>query len=572
QAAKVAESSISEALVSVGEDGTQVSFEGWTTPADVEDNSTLVVAVTNIGIAQSEGLKGVTAINVWDTEGKAVHDLTFPLKFFHREVSIPPPILSGVAPKCAYWSEFASEWREDGLIVAAVNARTDGTTSKIACWTFHLSLFGIQEQSVPSQWVTIDQLTDTDILQEYWAESWQAILFLSMVAALFVLLAMLLYARDLKYGLEKQYLDRLRHTYLDKGRCSREDQPVQVRMRERAREAHIDVTKSNQLESGYLRVHRIARTKQGQHVLKAAVESVFMNHAWRHLWDSPTAHFEKTLLTRSQHLVILLADWMSAVTLQAIFYGKSQFSIREKASSLAGELLSFAEMTAATALFMIPTALVFPALLRKANTPPSSATLTRVRALRRKHVNGRQSLHAGENSGSHHGRLVQAQREDFEATLAAARAKPRNHVRGSMATSTARLPELLPLAAEHRHVRVQQHEDSVAKAPSSGTTPERISADRTAVYSDIVATQRAMVLLYLLLVLWTSVFVPMVLQAMRNAEASDEGNQDARLHAITASLGIACALLCVFSAYGVALHRDDVMSQVGYMTALLRLS
>lgn len=36
-------------------------------------------------------------------------------------------------------------------------------------------------------------------------------------------------------------------------------------------------------------------------------------------------------------------------------------------------------MTAVTALFMIPTALVFPALLRKANTPPSSVTLTRSR-------------------------------------------------------------------------------------------------------------------------------------------------------------------------------------------------
>ena len=34
--------------------------------------------------------------------------------------------------------------------------------------------------------------------------------------------------------------------------------------------------------------------------------------------------------SRSQHLVILLADWMSGVTLQAIFYGKSQFDITEK--------------------------------------------------------------------------------------------------------------------------------------------------------------------------------------------------------------------------------------------------
>lgn len=55
---------------------------------------------------------------------------------------------------------------------------------------------------------------------------------------------------------------------------------------------------------------------------------------------------------------------------------------------------------------------------------------------------------------------------------------------------------------------------------------------------------------------------PQVLQAMRDADASERGNQDAGLHAITASLGVACALLCVFSAYGVALHRDNVMSQV----------
>lgn len=34
-------------------------------------------------------------------------------------------------------------------------------------------------------------------------------------------------------------------------------------------------------------------------------------------------------------------------------------------------------MTAATALFMIPTALIFPALLRKANTPPASITTRR---------------------------------------------------------------------------------------------------------------------------------------------------------------------------------------------------
>ncbi len=38
-------------------------------------------------------------------------------------------------------------------------------------------------------------------------------------------------------------------------------------------------------------------------------------------------------------------------------------------------------MAVVTALFMVPTALVFPALLRKANTPPSSVTLMRPRQL-----------------------------------------------------------------------------------------------------------------------------------------------------------------------------------------------
>ena len=32
-------------------------------------------------------------------------------------------------------------------------------------------------------------------------------------------------------------------------------------------------------------------------------------------------------------------------------------------------------MTTATALFMLPTALIFPTLLREANTPPASVTL-----------------------------------------------------------------------------------------------------------------------------------------------------------------------------------------------------
>ncbi|CAM9917336.1 unnamed protein product [Ectocarpus fasciculatus] len=90
---------------------------------------------------------------------------------------------------------------------------------------------------------------------------------------------------------------------------------------------------------------------------------------------------------------------MSAVTLQAIFYGKSQFSIRQKA-----------EMTAVTALFMIPTALAFPAMMRIANTPPSSGTL----ALARTKKNAKQ--HHDHNMDEHD-QLVKTQHEDFQAAL-----------------------------------------------------------------------------------------------------------------------------------------------------------
>lgn len=33
--------------------------------------------------------------------------------------------------------------------------------------------------------------------------------------------------------------------------------------------------------------------------VQVAVETVLFNHSWRHLSDSPTAHFSKTLITRS---------------------------------------------------------------------------------------------------------------------------------------------------------------------------------------------------------------------------------------------------------------------------------
>lgn len=55
QAAKVAQSSITDAVVAVGENGTQVSFGDWDVPQDVEDSSTVVVAVASMSTFASEG-------------------------------------------------------------------------------------------------------------------------------------------------------------------------------------------------------------------------------------------------------------------------------------------------------------------------------------------------------------------------------------------------------------------------------------------------------------------------------------------------------------------------------------
>ncbi|CAM9181833.1 unnamed protein product, partial [Ectocarpus sp. 8 AP-2014] len=559
RAAKVAESSIHEAVISIGENGAQVSFEDWMAPAGVQDDSTFVVAVTLLGTSESEEPDSITAINAWDAHGNDMHDLSFPVKFsVPTEVVLPRSAPDGVAPTCVYWSENSNEWKVDGVVLGYSTVEVDGTSST-TCWTFHLSPFGIaEEQSASIQWITADQLTDTNVLRQYWAESWPAILFLSLVVVLFLAPAALLHWEDTKEGVDNEYLVILRCSYLDRGRCSREDQPVQSRIREKAREAHKDVNNSNQLDSGYLQIHTIAASKRRDNLTAAAVSSIFMNHAWRHLWVSPTEHFKKTLLTRSQHLVILLADWMSAVTLQAIFYGKSQFSIREKA-----------EMTAATALFMIPTALVFPAMMRLANTPPSSETLTRVR----KHKTAHKQQPQGGNKQlmSQHDRLVKTQREEFHAALSDARAKLKNPLRGPAVGNiiAVSLPPPLP---DHREEKSRRKKKSrliaLTTAHVAGSTGG-VGTNKTGVYRDLVASQRVLVALYVFLPVCMAMFVPTVFRVMGEAEKAAGGNQNARLHNVTASLCIICALLCAVSAYGVAARRITIMSQAMGFQAVL---
>ncbi|CAM9843656.1 unnamed protein product, partial [Ectocarpus sp. 4 AP-2014] len=167
KAAKVAESSIHEAIISIGENGAQVSFGDWMAPASVEDNSTFVVAVTSISTSESEEPESITAINAWDAHGNDMHDLSFPVKFsVPTEVVVPRSGPDGVTPTCVYWSENSNEWKVDGVVLGYSTVEVDGTSS-ISCWTFHLSPFGIaEEQSASIQWITADQLTDTDVLRQ----------------------------------------------------------------------------------------------------------------------------------------------------------------------------------------------------------------------------------------------------------------------------------------------------------------------------------------------------------------------------------------------------------------------
>ncbi|CAM9773342.1 unnamed protein product [Scytosiphon promiscuus] len=534
QAAKFSEASMQEAAVAVGGNGTRVSFAEWAVPADVEDNSTVTVAVSSLEVFASGGLASVTSINAWGPAGEELHEFSFPIVFSSPIAVRHPRTFQHPVPACVSWSEDRGAWETVGIAVGGLETESVGSVDAV-CETYHLSPFAVSEDDSTSPiWNSADLLGGIGVLQQYGAESWPAILFLSCCTVLFFVPALLLYREDLKRDANRQYSEVLRLSYLSRGRCSREDQPVKVRARERERAAREMVNKNNQLENDQSHVHKISTTVWKENIAKTVAGSVFMNHNLSHLGSSPTAHFKKTLLTRSQHLVILLADWMSAMTLQAIFYGKSQSSVRDKA-----------QMTVVTALFMIPTALVFPALLRQANTPPRSITLKRERYFPAMHE--RSSLR---------GRGY----PDKELDWPLERRDDR-----SSGTVLARECVFFAIAMFCRAAtpaRLRPSPPGVAAVWGTGVGfAGQIAADKTGIYRDIMASQRAMVALYVLLPVWMAILVASVFQAVVDANASEEGDQDALLHSITASLGIACAALCAFSAYGVGTHNVVIMTQ-----------
>lgn len=62
-----------------------------------------------------------------------------------------------------------------------------------------------------------------------------------------------------------------------------------------------------------------------------------------------------------------------------------------------------------------------------------------------------------------------------------------------------------------------------------------------------------------------------VFEEVRAAEESPDGDQNALLHNVSASLGIICALVCAVSAYGVAGRRVDIISQVDGVAVVLAI-
>ncbi|CAM9185106.1 unnamed protein product, partial [Sphacelaria rigidula] len=311
-------------------------------------------------------------VNAWDSGGEAIQALAAPLdiSMSTAQDSSDEWVREKKYPVCYYWSEDnGGEWKSDGIVLRDVTFSAAEEQLVITCATYHLSAFGSTDEFSSSSWNTIDIFNDHYLLVEYGADSWPALLFLCSVLALFLFPAIYFYSKDNTTAALRAFTDASRTTYLAHGRCRRGDQPWKQRVRAEAHRARAVLEENRKnLDDIDRHFHSVTIQPRRENIGKVVAESVMLNHAWRHLSRSPADHFGETLLTRPQHLMILLADWMSAATLQSVFYGKRQFDIVQKA-----------RLAAATALFMLPTAFVFPALLRMVNTPPTSVTLTKRR-------------------------------------------------------------------------------------------------------------------------------------------------------------------------------------------------
>ncbi|CAM9100172.1 unnamed protein product [Ectocarpus sp. 8 AP-2014] len=521
---------MSATTISVGGFGAQVEFDAWDSAVDsnedLDNTRTFAVAVFN---STTSGLDGVTVINAWDSTGAPEYQLPRPVGV---SMALPETLSTGPEVEgenalshvgCAYWSEDSGDWKADGMVLAALGVTLDNTHSVVVeCATFHLSAFAGREDSTTPTWSTAD-LTDFSVLAENGAESWEALLFLGCVAAVLLGPAAWLALKDAGMDQQREHVEALRDTYLARGKSRREVRPLKKRVAERAKDSRETLVKSQSHASDYVGYHQISVQHKEEAMGKVVVESLLFNHSWRHLSGSPTAHFKRTLLTRPKHLVLLLTDWMSALVLQAVFYGKSQFGVREKAR----------QMTVVSALFMLPAGVIFPTLLRVANTPPASQTLQR--PVSQEEQPERAAEHRTDR------RQVEQEKtdDDFQATLQKGDATHRVGFQEQHPP-----PRKASLIIMFTAVEAQG-----TASPFLKPTPNAAVVE-TAAYRDVVEMQKALLLVYVPLPILLAMLVSEVLSVSREAEAAG-GDEYAVLHNMVTSLSLASPVLCMVSAFSV---------------------
>ncbi|CBJ29023.1 conserved unknown protein [Ectocarpus siliculosus] len=514
QPAKVHSMDMSATTISVGPNGTHISFSSWDAAigSDQDFGGARTFSVAGFSSTGSD-MDGVTVVDAWDSAGVPEKQFSWPIDL---SMAIPEPDAIDLGADiekgdvghlgCGYWSEESGSWETDGVVLGSLERDLDSTAAVIQCATYHLTAFTSRVDSTTPQWNTLDLVTDFTVLAQV----------------------------------------------RDRAQAAR-----QALMEDRARE-----------RDGNVFHHMPVVFKNEKNMSKVAAESVLFNHSWRHLSESPTAHFSKTLLTRSQHLVLLLADWMSAILLQAIFYGKSQFGVRKKV-----------EMTVISALLMLPTGVIFPALLRAGNTPPASQTLKRV------------PVRQEEPEGPNHDLYDELQRkqeervDDFRTALQDARSSAREQMhRGGFSAPRDSPPRK---TAPTRFVANVRRSPNEFYFSATNATP----VVQTAAYRDVVAMQKTLLLVYLPLPMLLAMLVSeqqghrhdvtvddlaqnkcnrsaLVLRISREAEAAG-GDEYAFLHNMVTSLSVACSVLCALSAFAVVSRSARIMVQTTTFQAVV---
>ncbi|CAM9751965.1 unnamed protein product [Chrysoparadoxa australica] len=301
---------------------------------------------------------------------------------------------------CTYWDEVKKEWRGEGLVITGVTVDQATNEATICCTSNHLTIFSAESsEGIQPEWNTVNLIDDASLLAAYGdGEGTLVLVFLGLLCISFGGL-FLKFRQAASREVEAQWLDHeLHRIYLLKGHIPRARLPVDARTLQREKEwrdlhqlahmdakgkdfSNIDVAGEKSQGDAWLNSQydfleemeqKVTMKEADEHhvpaktVARTAAASIFFNHTWKELFSNSSRTLaEKQLsLPKHQMSVLLLCDLLYAMCLQAIFYGKNQFGIQDKAV-----------MVLTSAVFMAPALLVYPRLFRWANCPPTSITL-----------------------------------------------------------------------------------------------------------------------------------------------------------------------------------------------------